>query len=45
LASETCPSGVGSYLNRLSDWLFVMARYCNHLEGESDILWGAPSEK
>jgi cob(I)alamin adenosyltransferase len=27
------------YLNRLSDYLFVLARYCNHLTGEADILW------
>lgn len=28
------------YLNRLSDYLFVIARYCNHLQGTSDKLWG-----
>jgi cob(I)alamin adenosyltransferase len=27
------------YLNRLSDYLFVLARHCNHLAGETDILW------
>jgi cob(I)alamin adenosyltransferase len=27
------------YLNRLSDYLFVLARYCNHLQGISDTLW------
>jgi cob(I)alamin adenosyltransferase len=27
------------YLNRLSDYLFVLARYCNHIFGESDTLW------
>jgi cob(I)alamin adenosyltransferase len=27
------------YLNRLSDYLFVLARYCNHLAGEMDVLW------
>ena len=27
------------YLNRLSDYLFVLARYCNHIQGVSDILW------
>lgn len=26
-------------LNRLSDYLFVLARYCNHLHGVSDKLW------
>ena len=28
-----------SYLNRLSDLMFVWARLSNHLEGVSDILW------
>ena len=27
------------YLNRLSDYLFVLARYCNQLQGISDTLW------
>ena len=27
------------YLNRLSDYLFIVARYCNHLAGEDDIIW------
>lgn len=27
------------YLNRLSDYLFVLARYCNHLAGEADVHW------
>jgi cob(I)alamin adenosyltransferase len=27
------------YLNRLSDYLFVLARYCNHMQGISDKLW------
>lgn len=29
-----------AYLNRLSDYLFVLARYCNHHAGIPDILWG-----
>jgi len=28
-----------SYLNRLSDLLFVAARYINHLENHPDVLW------
>lgn len=28
-----------AYMNRLSDYLFVLARYCNHLSDRSDILW------
>ena len=27
------------YLNRLSDYLFVLARYCNHLQGVRDVSW------
>jgi cob(I)alamin adenosyltransferase len=28
-----------AYLNRLSDWLFVLARYTNKLEGIKENLW------
>ena len=28
-----------TYVNRLSDVLFVMARYENLVRGESDVLW------
>lgn len=28
-----------SYLNRLSDYLFVLARFCNHFNGSPDISW------
>ena len=27
------------YLNRLSDYLFVLARHCNHIAGEDDLIW------
>lgn len=27
------------YINRLSDYFFVLARYCNHLAGVEDVLW------
>jgi len=27
------------YLNRLSDYFFVLARYCNHLAGIKDVIW------
>ena len=30
---------IGVYLNRLSDWLFVQARWANHREGVADIAW------
>jgi cob(I)alamin adenosyltransferase len=33
------PAQMGTYLNRLSDYLFVLARYCNHLYGFADTLW------
>ncbi len=28
-----------TYLNRLSDWLFVHARYANHAAGVEDVIW------
>lgn len=28
-----------AYLNRLSDYLFVLARYCNHETGTAEALW------
>jgi cob(I)alamin adenosyltransferase len=31
--------GVIMYLNRLSDYLFVLARYCNALNALPDLLW------
>lgn len=30
---------LGIYLNRLSDYLFMLARCCNHREGVADTLW------
>ncbi len=27
------------YVNRLSDYFFVLARYCNHLAGVEDVAW------
>ena len=33
------PALVLTYLNRLSDWLFVVARYANHLQGIEDVPW------
>jgi cob(I)alamin adenosyltransferase len=41
-----CSPDVVAYLNRLSDWLFVTARYSNRREGGSDILWkGTPEDE
>jgi cob(I)alamin adenosyltransferase len=31
--------GVVTYLNRLSDYLFVLARYCNKIQGQPDTIW------
>ena len=31
--------GMMIYLNRLSDYFFVLARYCNHLAGVEDEIW------
>jgi cob(I)alamin adenosyltransferase len=36
---ETIGSGVIIYLNRLSDFLFVAARYANHAEGAEEVPW------
>jgi cob(I)alamin adenosyltransferase len=40
LAAETeVEPAVLTYLNRLSDWLFVQARHANFVAGETDIPW------
>jgi cob(I)alamin adenosyltransferase len=36
---EAVPDGVGRYLNRLSDTLFVVARYLNATAGIADPVW------
>ncbi|MCD6224124.1 MAG: cob(I)yrinic acid a,c-diamide adenosyltransferase [Deltaproteobacteria bacterium] len=36
--SEHVPN-VLVYINRLSDYLFVVARYCNHIVGTEDVPW------
>ncbi|MDP9173443.1 MAG: cob(I)yrinic acid a,c-diamide adenosyltransferase [Planctomycetota bacterium] len=28
-----------TYINRLSDWLFVQARWANHRQGVADVIW------
>jgi cob(I)alamin adenosyltransferase len=30
-----------AYLNRLSDYLFVLARFCNHTMGTAESCWDA----
>jgi len=34
-----------TYLNRLSDYLFVLARHCNMQTGTAEILWDTVREK
>lgn len=43
--SENIGSEVIVYLNRLSDLLFVLARYANHLEKKKEVQWVNPSLK
>jgi len=39
-ASSTAIDGIEiRYLNRLSDWLFVQARWANHVQGVTDVPW------
>ena len=38
-AAETVGAPALTYVNRLSDALFVMARYENLVQGEGDVLW------
>jgi cob(I)alamin adenosyltransferase len=41
-SSGTRPASVENllvYMNRLSDYFFVLARYCNHLAGIEEITW------
>jgi cob(I)alamin adenosyltransferase len=36
---QSTPPLIVTYLNRLSDWLFVQARLVNHRAGVADVLW------
>ena len=38
-ADENAYRGTLVYLNRLSDYLFMLARYCNHTTGTPDTPW------
>ena len=44
VAESGIPAGVVAYLNRLSDWLFVLARWLNAQLGIEEIRWNAGSE-
>lgn len=41
--SEPVNEEVLRYLNRLSDWLFVLARYANYRAGQSESAWQSPA--
>jgi cob(I)alamin adenosyltransferase len=43
IARAVCRQTLLTYLNRLSDWLFVQARYANHLGKIKDIPWENPA--
>ncbi|PNK59516.1 cob(I)yrinic acid a,c-diamide adenosyltransferase [Psychrobacter sp. FDAARGOS_221] len=36
---QAMSAGAAKLLNRLSDWLFVLARYCANLEQSNEVLW------
>lgn len=36
---QNCLQPVTVYVNRMSDYLFVLARWCNHIAGRPDISW------
>ncbi len=42
---ETVPPEAGRYLNRLSDWFFVAARYASKRAGVAETLWEYPLKK
>jgi cob(I)alamin adenosyltransferase len=45
-AREPLPAGVVVYLNRLSTWLFVAARWANKKQGKTETPWtGLPKKK
>lgn len=43
--SETISPEVGRYLNRLSDYLFVLARIVNRRAGQNETEWTRPSKE
>ncbi len=44
-AEHNIPVSSMQYCNRLSDWLFVLARYLCHLMGVPEVLWQRPPSK
>lgn len=43
--NETVSEYMLQYLNRLSDYFFVLARYINMQSGQPDVLWQQPGKK
>jgi cob(I)alamin adenosyltransferase len=43
-AIEPVPQAIRTYVNRLSDTLFVMARFDNHSAGVQDIVWDSSQD-
>jgi cob(I)alamin adenosyltransferase len=43
MQQEDIGTQISTFLNRLSDYLFVAARYANHLTGGNDIAWRNPN--
>lgn len=41
-AQEQLDEFLVTYLNRMGDWLFVLARFANQAEGHSDLIWTKP---
>ena len=39
LGSDDIPPSIVTYMNRLSDFLFVGARYVNQAEGTTEVPW------
>ena len=44
-AHRPVPPLIVRYLNRLSDWLFVQARWCNRQQGVEDVPWDVPPKQ
>lgn len=41
---QELPENSVPFINRVSDYFFVLARYCNHLQGVEDVIWTKSAE-